>query len=399
MSETAALTLILWFGLLTLRAADAARWWLTAFDLALWALAGWVLVRRRFELGIRPIAAVLGGVAVWGLVQVALGISVDPQRTLESSLAWLADGAAFSLALTLCRRDPIRQRFLTAQALFALTLGVLGILWLYTMPGDDLGPFAYKNQFAAYLEVGTAIAVARALRDRRYSVAWILAAAAMFACAAAAGSRAGSILCLAELIVLPAVEAWRGWISWRGMLRIGGLTVLSAAVLVMVTGWETVWKHLQERNPYAIRANMLRSSIAMAKERPIEGFGLGAWPSAYPGYALYDDGTFVNQAHNDWAQWTVEGGAPLLAAMLAVVVLLVRPAIASVWGLGLLAVFVHAWVDYPFEQRPALAAFFWAMAGALLSDRPHNGARPVPGLTASAESYQPGSPCRVSRRW
>ena len=68
-----------------------------------------------------------------------------------------------------------------------------------------------------------------------------------------------------------------------------------------------------------MRADLLRSSVAMARERPLTGFGLGAWPSAYPGYALYDDGTFVNQAHNDWAQWTVEGGLPLLLAMLAVV--------------------------------------------------------------------------------
>jgi hypothetical protein len=51
--------------------------------------------------------------------------------------------------------------------------------------------------------------------------------------------------------------------------------------------------------------------------------------------------------------------------MAAVVLLLVRPALASLWGLGLMAVFIHAWIDYPFEQRPALAAFLFAMAGAL----------------------------------
>ena len=51
--------------------------------------------------------------------------------------------------------------------------------------------------------------------------------------------------------------------------------------------------------------------------------------------------------------------------MLAVAGMLLRPALDSLWGLGLMAVFVHAWVDYPFEQRPALAAFLFAMAGAL----------------------------------
>ena len=78
------------------------------------------------------------------------------------------------------------------------------MFWLYTQ--GELGPFAYKNQFAAYLEVGTGIAMARAVRDGEiFGWRGSLAAGAMFACAAAAGSRAGSILCLAELIVLPAV--------------------------------------------------------------------------------------------------------------------------------------------------------------------------------------------------
>ncbi len=365
MTEAAALTLILWFGLLSLRAADAVRWWLTGFELALLVLAAVVIVRRRLAVRWHPIGMVLGAVAVWGVGQVWLGISVDPQRTLQAALGWAVNCVAFSVALAVCGRSWVRERFLPAQALFALVLSVGAVIGLYTV--GALGPFAYKNQFAAYLEVGTAIAMARAIRDQRHVIGWMLAAGAMFAAAAAAGSRAGAILCLAEVLILPAVGAWRGYISGSELARLSGLAVVSAGVLVMVTGWETVWQRLQEPNPYALRADMLRSSLAMAEERPLTGFGLGAWPSAYPGYALYDDGTFVNQAHNDWAQWTVEGGVPLLIAMLAVVAMLLRPALDSLWGLGLMAVFAHAWVDYPFEQRPALAAFFFAMAGVLVA--------------------------------
>ena len=162
-----------------------------------------------------------------------------------------------------------------------------------------------------------------------------------------------------------AAAALRGWIGARDLARIAALAIVSGGVLVMITGWETTWKRLQEPNPYSLRADLLRSSVAMARDRPLTGFGLGAWSSAYPGYARFDDGSFVNQAHNDWAQWAAEGGIPFLAVMLAVVALLARPALASLWGLGLMAVFVHVWIDYPFEQRPALAAFLFAMAGAL----------------------------------
>ena len=190
----------------------------------------------------------------------------------------------------------------------------------------------------------------------------------MFAAVVAAGSRAGSILCLAELILLPLAAYLRGWISAPSLARIAAVAVASGAVLVMVAGWETTWQRLQEANPYSLRADLLRSSIAMTRDRPLTGFGLGAWSAAYPGYARYDDGTFVNQAHNDWAQWSAEGGIPFLALMLAVVALLLRPALHSLWGLGLMAVFIHAWIDYPFEQRPALAAFLFALAGALAAE-------------------------------
>ncbi|HLW75650.1 MAG TPA: O-antigen ligase family protein, partial [Bryobacteraceae bacterium] len=116
---------------------------------------------------------------------------------------------------------------------------------------------------------------------------------------------------------------------------------------------------------YAVRSELVRSSMEMIRDRPLMGFGLGTWAAAYPQYAHFDDGNFVNQAHNDWAQWAVEGGLPLLALMLAVVALRARAAVRSLWGIGMLAVFVHCLVDYPMQQRPALAAFFFAMLGAI----------------------------------
>ena len=49
--------------------------------------------------------------------------------------------------------------------------------------------------------------------------------------------------------------------------------------------------------------------------------------------------------------------------MVGVVAGAVRPAFRSLWGLGLLAVFIHCFIDYPMQQRPALAAFFFALLG------------------------------------
>jgi len=99
------------------------------------------------------------------------------------------------------------------------------------------------------------------------------------------------------------------------------------------------------------------SSLHMIAARPWFGFGLGTWSTVYPQYAVIDLGdAFVNQAHSDWLQWGAEGGLPLLIAMASLFVWTVRPAFRSIWGLGVVAVFVHALVDYPFS-RPALGAW------------------------------------------
>jgi O-antigen ligase len=360
------LTAILWFGILTL--GVASRWALAAFELALFALAAALVVERRFAVRLHPVAVLLAGAAAWGCAQAALGSSVDTQRTLEAALGWLTNCVAFSLALSLTSQRAHRQRFLTAQLVFALLLSIGAVIGLFTI--SRLGPFAYRNQFAAYIESVLGLAIAASIWDRRRPLMWALAAAALFASVVAAGSRAGSILCLLELIALPLAAFARGWIPGRSLVRVAVLSVAAAAAVVAVVGWETIWQRLQEPNPYALRADLVRSSLDMARERPLMGFGLGAWSAAYPGYARFDDGSFVNQAHNDWIQWADEGGVPLLAAMLAIAAMLARPAAQSLWGLGLMAVFVHALVDYPFQQRPALAAFFFAMAGALAACGP-----------------------------
>ena len=375
---------LLWYGILTMRVPS--RWAITAFELAVFALAAALIVRRRFAIHLHAVSLALAAGSLWALLQAVLGISIDPQRSLEASLQWALNCAAFSLALALTRDRVVRRRFLKAQVLFALVAGVAGVLALFTT--GQLGPFAYYNQFAAFLEPALAIAIAASIWDHRRPTLWILVAAALFACVVAGGSRAGSILCLALLLLLPLIAFARGRMRTRALARVAILGLASATVLVAVVGWEKIWHRLQEPHPYALRANLVRSSLAMVRDRPLTGFGLGGWSSAYPAYARYDDGTFVNQAHNDWVQWAAEGGVPFFVLMLIAVLALARPAWRSLWGLGLMAVFLHALVDYPFEQRPALAAYFFALAGALAAEG--NSSTSSPAGNSPAGPYRAG---------
>lgn len=368
------LAAILMFGILTLWAP--ARWALSAFQVGLFA-AGIVTALRR-RVNVHPVACLLAGAALWGIFQIAAHRTIYEWKTWGAVLDWTANLTAFSLACALGTLQ--REKFLRAMLIFAVALSIIAsftaltsppgrIFWVFDTGNrlPTLGPFVYRNQYAAFVEAVLPLAMVGALFDRSRRVIYTLMAAALFASVVAGGSRAGSILCLAEILIVPAIAFARRRIGGAALARILAGSVATVAILTWVVGWETIWNRLQEANPYSLRAELVRSSIEMVRDRPVMGFGLGTWSDAYPAYAHFDDGNFVNQAHNDWVQWAAEGGVPFFLMMFAIAVWSVRPAIRTLWGVGTIAVFVHCAVDYPMQQRPALAAFFFAMLGALAS--------------------------------
>jgi hypothetical protein len=371
------LAAILFLGILTMWAP--ARWALSAFQIAVFALAASSVIRRA-RIGKRLIlhstAILLGAAVLWGVLQASAGWTVDRSKTLNEILTWTTNLAVFALGLELSADRRRREPFLTAVLWFGTALAAVSMLTVFSSPpgivfwlfqaGSDratLGPFVYYNQYAAFIEAILPLALVRAILDPKRRVFYCVIAALLLASVVAGGSRAGTILCLAEVIAIPLVALGKGIISRRVAARVLVASVSTLAVLGAVAGWDVIWKRLQEANPYAVRKDFLLSSLEMVRQRPLTGFGLGTWPEVYPGFARFDDGLFANQDHNDWAQWAVEGGIPFFLLMAGVVARAVRPAFRSLWGLGLLAVFIHAFIDYPMQQRPVLAAFFFAMLG------------------------------------
>ena len=318
----------------------------------------------------------LGAAVVWGLIQASAGWTVDRFKTLNEVLNWTTYLAVFALGLELSRDPRRRERFLSALLWFGTALAAVSMLTVFSSPsgivfwifhaGSDrrtLGPFVYYNQYAAFIEAVLPLALVRAILDQRRRMLYSVIGALLLASVVAGGSRAGTILCLAEVLVIPLVALGQGILSRRAAGRVLLASVSTLVVLGAVAGWDVIWKRLQEPNPYAVRKEFLLSSLEMVRDRPLTGFGLGTWSEVYPGFARFDDGLFANQAHNDWAQWAAEGGIPLLpinggrggrsySSRLSILV-----------GPGMLAVFVHCLVDYPMQQRPALAAFFFALLG------------------------------------
>ena len=105
----------------------------------------------------------------------------------------------------------------------------------------------------------------------------------------------------------------------------------------------------------------------MIAERPLAGFGLGTFARVYPAYARFDLGAVVEHAHNDWLEWAAEGGIFYALAWFALAISVVKPAVRSIWGIGVIAVFLHALVDYPFA-RFGVSAWTMALIGTLGAD-------------------------------
>jgi O-antigen ligase len=350
-----------------------------AFDAGVFALAAlWAVgrTRRGERLAGSIVLAPLAGVVIWGLAQLVEGTTVYRFATWTAVLDWAALAALFFLTLQLYGEPGARAGFRRALLVFGFVVAIESVMQLFSSDGKVfwmfptaykefvVGPFLNRDHYACFIELVLPLAVVEAFLSRRNRMAYAAMAAAMLATVIAGASRAGTIVATLEVALLSLGALW-GRTTGTGhrafsLLRLAAL----AGVFTAVVGWEVVWQRFQEPDPFKYRREMAASAVEMARARPGMGFGLGTFESAYPAYAQFDLGLRVNHAHNDWVEWAAEGGVPLLAAMAFIALWSVRGAWRSPWAVGIVAVFLHAGVDYPLH-RPAILAWLVALAGAL----------------------------------
>jgi O-antigen ligase len=376
----AALALLLFYGALTIWVKG--RWALGVLQLgafllgAAWA-GGWAL--RRSSLRWSFIFIPFGGATIWGLLQLLFGITVYRQDTWEAVLFWGASLVLVGFSFQTLGEERARRRFFRWLLYFGFATAVLATTQYFTSNGkvfwvfpsgypDAMGPFVYRNNYAAFVELLLPLAILEAFRDRSRAFAYTIMASVMYSSVIASASRAGAVLVTAEVIAVLAIALHRLAIPRR---RLGiGVATLAASVAIFtgVVGWQALMLRFQQADPYIHRREMLQSSLELAQERPWMGFGLGSFQEVYPSHAKFDIGLVINHAHNDWAEWLAEGGVPFLLMLGSVAAWSVRPAFQSIWGLGLVSVFLHALVDYPM-QRLGLAAWVFVLLGALAAEQ------------------------------
>jgi O-antigen ligase len=316
--------------------------------------------------------------ALWGPLQIALHTTVYPFETAVSSLHWLTDFIVFSLAAQFFRDRSVRDRFLDTLLYFGFALVVVSILQSFTAPKQVfwifdsryrvIGPFIYKNQFAAFVELLLPIALYRMLSRKRQTLLFGFISATMFSAVVMSASRVGTILVAFEILFV-LIAAWgRRLVTSRVALLLFLQMFVLLAACTAVVGWEALGEHFQDQTSGSIRRNLLLSTIQMIRDRPWAGWGFGNWKFVYPAYALFDSAQFANAAHCDWAEWIADAGLPFALVMAVVFVRSLTLSWRSLWGAGVFFVLVHSFFDYP-TREPVVGAILFALLGAMAAGR------------------------------
>ncbi len=379
---------LLAYGILTLWVQ--ARWSWSFYQVCVFALSLiWTVqfIRGRVRLRLHPALIPLATCVLWCAVQLAFGQTVYRWDTWSALWNWTVNLLLCFLLMQISSDPEIRQMLLRFFVYFAFGVALLAtvqgftskgqIFWMFPSGYTDFipGPFVNRNQYSAWIELLLPVPLYCAITSRRNAWAFAAIAGCMAASVIAAASRAGTVLVLSEIPVVAWLALRQRVAKPRSLAIVAAQFTALSLIFIAAVGWDGVWRRFESPDLIGFRGELLASSLEMVRDRPIIGFGLGTWSIVYPKYAHMDIGFHANQAHNDWLQWAAEGGIPFFLMMAFFAVLLLRPAIQSLWGVGSVFMLMHCLVDYPMQQRPALAAFFFAFAGMILSVRK---LRPVP---------------------
>ena len=371
---------LVFFGILTLWVPD--YWAVAVFQVGVCTLCAMVMWRSLNHLPrlTYPLLA-FGAAVITGLMQWLIGSTAYLFVTQCAVVQWATFLGIFLIGTCLFGDERISRWFRLAMVWFSFFVAVAAMLqtfssegkvfWVFPSGYHDcvMGPFLSCNHYAAFIEAILPVALCQALISEKDSLLYSGMAAVMYASVVASASRAGTVLASGEVLAVIVLLWIRGHVTGRATgLFIFRITVL-VAVFIGVVGWASTWHRFRVPDPMAVRMELAMGSLRMITEHPLSGVGLGAWSTVYPHYAIIDIGAFANQAHNDWLQWIAEGGIPFGLVMAGLFYWCVCAALRTVWGLGTLAVFLHAFVDYPFS-RPALGAWTIVILAMLASSLP-----------------------------
>lgn len=265
------------------------------------------------------------------------------------------------------------QRTIAAAATWTLVVAAVvgiaqrvGLPFFIGGPDEPVSLFGNRNVAAEFVAVaGTVVATRRADRPRLSLVALLLTGIY----ATMNGSRSGLIALPLGAMAAAALE--RSGADWLARVRGTIVPVAIGMALGLALPSGNVDSDTKATLPGAttrtetleVRVEIAKGALSMAQDAPLLGHGPGQFQVAYPRYRTQREIELsslgraemrrVGNAHDDWLETAVEGGAPALLLLLAFFVVRLRQRDAAVAPIVVLAALMF--VRAPLGNAPALA--------------------------------------------
>jgi putative inorganic carbon (HCO3(-)) transporter len=272
------------------------------------------------------------------------------------------------------------------------------------------GTFINRNHFATFLAIALPYAIACAMTPSRAgqnrtwreriigfteasSVLRLLgtvAIALIWMGLLLSHSRAGLLSALAGMSVM--LFQLRGYRAARMTAVVGGLVFLAVLTRELAqTPWE---RFVQVPNDLVAKGGRLevwRDSERLFAMRPLLGWGFGTFEIAFPIVQSADINVHYDHAHNEWVEWTIEGGVLALVSVVMLLAYSLRRSDAASRA-AVVAVALHAVWDFSLRipsNAVAVAAtigFGYAAYADATVARATASAFPPPSMNASNHS-------------
>jgi O-antigen ligase len=328
------------------------------------------------------------------LAQVGLRTSAYGYVTRYEVLQYVSYGIILLIAAECVREEDARQKFAMVLILFGVLYAFFALaqeltsngkfFWVYTprFNGSIYGSYVNHDHYAGLMEMLVPFPLVASMGHllsggKRALVAFcaVLMASTIFL----SGSRGGMLSLVLEIVVFATLTLVQRR-NPRVALGVAAMCVLVLVFLVFL-GKVQVLGRLGNLGP-DMRLKITKDCLRMFSHRPVLGWGLGTFPTVYPGYRSFYTNLFVNEAHNDYAQLLVETGLLGFGLMLWFLIRLYKyglptsrrwefkwdGAVSLAALLGCTGLLLHSFVDFNL-QIPANAAMFYVLCG-LAATRP-----------------------------
>jgi len=351
-------------------------------------------VDRELAVEWNPLFLPMAAFGILILTQIALRSSAYLHDTITEAFLYAAYGLlCFVSTQSLLRASQARKMALIlsfygfALAAFSLLQGIAPNGKLYWMRQPRLGgwiygPYVNHNHYAGLMEmlipIPLVISLSHLAHEKERLAAGI-AAAIMTGTVFLSGSRGGMLAVLSEFLLL-AVLVTRQKRGVRTAVGVGVFAVVLLSLLTWLGGKElttrmfSIGRETRTEISGGMRLSIDRDAVSMFRRKPVLGWGLGAFPVAYPQFRSFYTNFFVNEAHNDYLQLLTETGLLGFGVMIWFLLALYRAATrkisnwtSSVSGsltlaclLGITGILIHSCLDFNL-QIPANAALFYVL--------------------------------------